>query len=77
MNHYFSKRKPQKCPSCGSKKIAKILYGLPAFSEKLQKDMDEGKIVLGGCCITDEDPTWQCVECETQIHEECLRDVLK
>ena len=38
-----------KCPYCGSKSTARILYGLPAFSEELQKKLDSGKISLGGC----------------------------
>ncbi|MCK5680434.1 hypothetical protein KAI46_06440 [bacterium] len=31
---------------CGSDKIASILYGLPALSEDLQSDLDEGRVVL-------------------------------
>jgi len=63
-----AKKKPSKCPQCGSPKVARILYGLPDFSPQLQKDLKSGKIVLGGCCVTDSDPTWQCVECETQVY---------
>jgi len=51
-----SKKKPKKCPACGSKKVAKILWGLPAFSPELEIDLKEGKIVLGGCIISDNDP---------------------
>jgi primosomal protein N' len=40
--------KPRKCPNCGSKSIAEILYGMPAYSEDLQKKMDEGTMFLGG-----------------------------
>ena len=64
---YEYKRKPRKCPMCGSVRIASILYGYPAFSEELQKDMDEGRVVLGGCCVTDDDPVWECVDCSTEI----------
>ncbi len=77
MKYYFSKRKPRKCPKCGSNKVATILFGLPVYSEKLQQDMDSGKIVLGGCCISAHDPTWQCVDCGTGIHKENLREMLK
>jgi hypothetical protein len=69
---YESARKPKICPKCGSIKIAKILYGMPAGYEELMKKIEEGKIVLGGCCITNDDPTWQCVECETSIYKEAL-----
>ena len=65
-----AKKKPKKCPKCGCAKIASILYGMPAFSPELQMDLDERKIVLGGCCVTGDDPEWQCVECEIQIYRE-------
>jgi len=42
------KRKPRKCPQCGSAKIADILYGHPAYLPELDKSLKEGKIVLGG-----------------------------
>ena len=64
------KQKPSKCPKCGSQKIAKILYGMPAYSTKLRKDMDEGKIVLGGCCIGMDDPVWKCVDCKLDIYRQ-------
>jgi hypothetical protein len=48
--------KPRKCPKCGCKKIADILYGMPAFSPELRKDLDEGITVLGGCCAMDNGP---------------------
>lgn len=41
-----------KCPYCGSKNIARILYGSLVYSKALKKKTDDGKIVLGGCCIT-------------------------
>lgn len=60
--------KPAKCPECGSARIAKILYGLPAFSEKLEAEMKAGRITLGGCCVTDDDPVWQCTDCKVIIY---------
>ena len=69
ITRYESEREPRKCPKCGSTKIATFLYGMPAFSDQLQKDLDEGKIVLGGCCISDDDPTWQCTACSTDIYK--------
>ena len=65
-----AKRKPKKCPKCGCAKIASIQYGMPAFSPELRMDLDEGKIVLGGCCVSNDDPAWQCVECGMQIYRE-------
>ena len=55
--------KPDKCPECGSKKVASILYGLPMFDEELKRRINAGEIVLGGCCVTGDDPLWRCVDC--------------
>ncbi len=51
---YFSKRKPQKCPECGSLRVVKIVYGYPA--PETFHEAENGKIALGGCCITGDDP---------------------
>jgi hypothetical protein len=51
-----------KCPSCGSKDIIRILYGLRPLPDP--ELMSQGKIVLGGCCFTDDDPDYRCGECE-------------
>ena len=61
-------RKPRKCPVCGSARIANILYGLPAFSEKLQIGIEEGRARLGGCCVTGNDPKWECSDCGAQMY---------
>ncbi len=51
-------RKLKSCPSCRSKSgVREILYGLP------DGPIDEGKYALGGCCVTDDDPTLKCIEC--------------
>jgi hypothetical protein len=67
---YSSERKPSKCPNCGGKKVASILWGMPAYSEELQRDIAEGKIIIGGCCVSDDDPKWQCAECGAEIYKE-------
>ena len=55
--------KPNKCPICESISIADILYGLPANSKDLSMALEKKRIVLGGCCVTDNDPEWHCNEC--------------
>jgi hypothetical protein len=65
---YTSKSKPAKCPKCGSERVARILYGEPMGSEELMADLKAGRIVLGGCCITGDDPAWKCLECEMEIY---------
>ena len=47
-----NKKAQIKCPYCGSKNTARIIYGMPAFSDELQEKLDSGKIRLGGCCIS-------------------------
>jgi rubrerythrin len=64
---YKSAKKPDKCPECGSDKIANILFGLPAFSASLREKIEDHKIVLGGCCVSNESPTWKCTVCGTVI----------
>lgn len=53
----------RKCPRCGSSDVAEYLWGLPAFSEQLEKDMADHKVILGGCCITGNDPSAHCNAC--------------
>jgi len=60
--------KPRICPVCGSARVAEILWGMPAYSEEMQKDLDAGRIVLGGCCIFGDEPTWQCADCGTDFY---------
>jgi uracil-DNA glycosylase len=64
------KSKPKICPVCKSKRIASYMYGLPAFSDKLEKDLNEGRIVLGGCCISGDDPMYMCSDCKTDFFRE-------
>lgn len=56
-------RKPRKCPTCGSTRIAAIRYGLMAYSEKLIRDLDSGRVILGGCGMSPDNPNYQCTGC--------------
>jgi len=67
--------KPDACPNCGHSPLAIILYGLPSFYEDLQRDLKAGLVALGGCCISGDDPAWECLNCkwlgwETAVQEE-------
>ena len=57
--------KPWKCPVCGGKKIALILYGKPAMTEKLEEKLKMGRVVLGGCEVSANDPEYICKACDT------------
>jgi hypothetical protein len=60
--------KPTVCPVCGSKRIAEYLFGMPAFSKELEKEVEEGKIILGGCVTTNNDPNYACMDCRTDFY---------
>ena len=46
------------CPSCGVVGVLKrIVYGMP------NSDFDFEKYIVGGCCVTDNDPEIGCVKC--------------
>lgn len=56
-------RRPKRCPRCGGE-ICDILYGEPTstWEEDYLRDT-EHRAVLGGCCITGEDPDFECADC--------------
>ena len=62
----------KKCPGCGSTTgLRKYIYGMP------DGPVDETKYLIGGCCITGNDPTHECIECGHQIfkkHKDLLFD---
>ncbi len=53
-----------KCIKCGSGRVAPILYGMPAFSEELERKLNSQKLYLGDCCVTGADPKYHCFECK-------------
>jgi hypothetical protein len=60
-------RKPRECPACGHAPLASILYGEPAFSERLARELHEGRTTLGGCCEEIDSPVWECTQCGVKI----------
>ena len=53
----------KKCPKCGSKRVAPILYGMPAFNEEMEQKLKKEKLYIGGCCISDINPEYHCFGC--------------
>ena len=46
------------CPTCNSSKgLREIIYGMP------DGPVDEERYAIGGCCVSDDDPTLKCIEC--------------
>ncbi len=60
-------RKPRLCKFCKSTKIAPILYGEPM--EHIMKEAEEGKVIIGGCCLRGDDPMWGCVDCGMEFYK--------
>ena len=51
------------CPRCSSRSgLREIFYGL-LDGPVDEKKVDEKKYEIGGCCISDNDPTVKCIEC--------------
>lgn len=60
-------RRPNRCPLCGGD-ICDILYGEPTATWYEDYLKDTGlRAVLGGCCITDNDPDYECAKCGQQF----------
>ena len=58
-----------KCPECSSSSIAKILWGYYEDVDSLDDALEKKEIVLGGCCVTDNDPKYECNDCGNQWGE--------
>jgi DNA-directed RNA polymerase subunit RPC12/RpoP len=58
-------RKPGKCPACGSKQVANILYGSPPFHKSLEAGADIG--------VMHNSPEWQCSDCKAKIYIKTTR----
>jgi len=63
---YYSEDKPIKCPACGSPNVVRIMYGMPSYEAFL--DSKAGKIILGGCVMSENSPIWGCIDCKTKIY---------
>jgi hypothetical protein len=59
-------RKPKYCPSCRHTPVADIVYGLVSLDEELNQQLEAGLVTLGGCCVSDNDPAWECSQCGWQ-----------
>lgn len=57
------------CPECNSSKIARFLYGLPMFSAKLDKQIKNGEVIIGGCVIRPGSPDYRCRDCGREFKE--------
>lgn len=63
---YESIEKPDKCPKCGAP-VYRILYGMPAMPEEEYFKTYHEHVIYGGCCVSEDDPEWQCSRCGAEI----------
>ena len=51
------------CAACGATITPiPIIYGMPGGD--LFAESEAGRVRLGGCVVTDDDPEWACPECQ-------------
>ena len=60
----------RKCPACGTTNTVKIVYGMP--THEAFEAVERGELLLGGCCVSDTDPTIHCKECGQNFGEKLL-----
>jgi len=58
-------KKPKHCPKCQSKKVIPIIYGMP--TEEAFEEAEKGKLMIGGCCVSDKSPQWYCADCQCEF----------
>ena len=53
------------CPKCKSNDITETIYGLISESgmKALEKELKDGKVRLGGCCIDENSKQFWCNNC--------------
>jgi hypothetical protein len=52
------------CPKCGGNSTIPIVYGYPG--PELREAWERDEVMLGGCCVVDNDPKWYCPKCYHQ-----------
>ena len=53
-----------KCPKCGSENTLPIGYGYPGPG--MVEAYRKGELELGGCCISEDSPSWYCKDCKNR-----------
>ncbi len=48
------------------------MYGMPSYEAFL--DSKAGKIILGGCVVSNDDPKWGCIDCKEKIYKKMSVD---
>ena len=53
-----------KCPKCGSRNVAYIIWGFYMPSDKIEAKIKRGELVLAGCNVSVLSERWLCNDCE-------------
>ena len=68
-----TKRGQQRCPSCHESIVPlPIVYGYPAA--ELFEEAEAGRVQLGGCVVTEDDPKWACPSCDAPLFDDAERE---
>ena len=59
-------KKEVKCPNCGGKLID-IIYGMVDY--EVGEQAKKGKVFIGGCMITGNDPIYHCNTCRRSYYK--------
>jgi rubrerythrin len=51
----------KRCPVCGASAGVPVAYGHP--DEELKQAAERGEVVLGGCHVERDPPSWHCTRC--------------
>jgi hypothetical protein len=54
-------RRPRRCPKCHADQVRRIIYGMP--SPAVWELAEAGQVLLGGCVVESDQPTWRCLAC--------------
>jgi hypothetical protein len=66
MDKFENKSLKPICSKCNSnKEVIPILYGMP--TGEAFKESEEGKLLIGGCVISDNDPQYYCKRCKNRF----------
>ena len=58
-----------RCPSCGSKDVVHVMYGLVMLDEIGNRAVDSGRLRLGGCLVGSDSYPFECNECSMKWND--------
>ncbi len=58
------------CPQCGSRDVARIVYGEPAWNADWEAKLESGEWSIGGCVLMDGQADFTCNACETSFRRD-------